>query len=143
MESVGTNRFLTGSTGRVWYNGELMANLKKIDVKIEGNFEDVTVAGDYATYSQYTGYSVTGSITLAKVNSAIVAKYAAAYKTGVMPDLKIISSLRDVNSGESERAAITGVVLTTLPLMFFEAKSLIDEEFPLKASGYDILEEIK
>ena len=143
METIGTNRFLTGSTGRVWYNGELMAHLKKIDVKVEGNFEDVTVAGDYATYPQYTGYSVSGSLVFAKINSSILAKYAAAYKTGVMPDLKIVSSLLDVNTQESERAAITGAVLTTLPLMVFEAKSLIDEEFPLKASGYDVLEEIK
>ncbi len=139
---IGTNRFLTGSTGKLWFDGELMANLKKVDVKVEGNFEDVTVAGDYATYPQYTGYSVSGSVVFAKINSSVLAKYLAAYKTGVMPDLKIISKLTDVNTGASERAAITGTVLTTLPLMGFEAKALVDEEFPLKASGYELLEAI-
>lgn len=91
-----------------------MANLKKVDIKAEGQFDDVTVSGDYATYQQYKGYKVSGSLTFAKVNSSVMAKYAAAYKTGVMPDLKIVSKLRDVNTGESERAAITGVVLTTV-----------------------------
>lgn len=140
---IGTNRFLTGSAGKLWFNGELMVNLKKVDIKIEGNFEDVTLAGDYSTYPQYTGYSVGGSVTFGKVNSSVLAKYMAAYKSGIMPDLKIISSLTDVNTKRSERAAVTGAVLTTLPLAVYEAKSLVDEEFPLKASGYDILEEIK
>ena len=139
---IGTNRFLTGSNGKLWFDGELMAHLKKVDIKVEGNFEDVTLAGDYATYPQYTGYAVSGSVTFAKLNSAVLAKYAAAYKSGVMPDLKIISKLTDVNTGASERAAVTGAVLTTLPLMGFEAKALVDEEFPVKASGYEILEAI-
>ena len=139
---IGTNKFLTGSNGYLWFDGELMANLKKVDIKVEGVFDDVIVAGDYATYPQYKGYKVSGSVTLAKVNTAVQAKYAAAYKTGVMPDLKIISKLTDVNTGGSERAAVTGAVLTTFPLMGFEAQGLIDEEFPVSASGYEILEVI-
>ena len=139
---IGTNKFLTGSNGYLWFNGELMANLKKVDIKVEGQFDDVTVSGDYATYQQYKGYKVSGSLTFAKVNSSVVAKYAAAYKTGVMPDTKIVSKLRDVNTGESERVAITGVVLTTLPLIVWDAQNLIDEEFPVSASGYEMLEEI-
>ncbi len=140
---IGTNRFLTGSGGKLWFNGRAMANLKKVDIKIEGNFEDVTLAGDYSTYPQYTGYSVSGSVTFGKVDSVVLAEYAAAYKSGIMPELKIVSSLTDVNTKKAERAAVTGAVLTTLPLMGFEAKTLVDEEFPIKASGYDILEEIK
>ena len=139
---IGTNKFLTGSNGFLWFNGELMANLKKVDIKVEGQFDDVTVSGDYATYPQYKGYKVTGSITFAKVNSTVLAKYAAAYKSGVMPDTKIVSKLTNKNTGASERAAVTGAVLTTLPLIGWEAQSLIDEEYPVTASGYEILEEI-
>ncbi|MCI8387026.1 MAG: terminase [Clostridiales bacterium] len=139
---IGTNRFLSGSTGKLWFNGELMANLKKVEIKVEGNFEDVTLAGDYRTYPQYTGYSVSGSVTFAKLDSGVLAKYAAAYKSGLMPELKIISKLTDVNTGASERACVSGAVLTSLPLVGFEAKGLVDEEFALKASDYDILERI-
>lgn len=83
-----------------------------------------------------------GSDDITCTYATVLAKYASAYKTGVMPELKIVSSLTDVNTGASERAAVTGAVLTTLPLMGFEAKTLIDEEFPVKASGYEILEAI-
>ena len=140
--NIGTNRLLNGTNGHLWFNGELMANLKKVDIKVEGTFENVILCGDYATYPQYTGYSVAGSVTFAKINSSVLAKYAAAYKTGVMPDLKIISKLTDVNTGASERIAVTGAVLTTLPLIGFDEHSLIDEEFPVSASGYEILEVI-
>lgn len=140
--NIGTNRFLTGSNGFLWFDGELMANLKKADIKVEGVFDDVTLAGDYATYPQYKGYKVSGSVTFAKMNTKVLAKYAAAYRSGKFPDLKLISKLTDVNTGASERVAITGAVLTTLPLINFEAQGLIDEELPISASGYEILEVI-
>jgi len=139
---IGTNKFLTGSNGKLWFDGELMANLKKVDIKVEGQFDNVIVSGDHATYPQYKGYKVTGTITFAKVNTTVLAKYAAAYKSGIMPDSKIISKLTDKNTGASERIAVTGAVLTTLPLMGWEAQNLIDEEFPVSASGYEVLEEI-
>lgn len=140
--NIGTNQFLTGANGYVWFDGELLANLKKIDIKVEADFDDVVVAGDHATYPQYKGYAVSGSMTMVKKNSRIVAKYAAAYKSGVMPPLKIISKLTDVNTGESERAAITGAVITTLSIMGFEDKNTVEVEYPIKASGFEILEEI-
>lgn len=139
---IGTNKFLTGTNGYLWFNGELMANLEKVDIKVEGEFDDVTVSGDPATYPQYKGYSISGSVAFAKMNSNVLSKYADAYKTGRMPDLKIVSKLRDVNTGESERMAVTGVVITTLPLIGWEAKGTIKEEYPLKASGYELLEVI-
>lgn len=136
------NRVLTGSSGNVWINGKLAAQVKKVELKITGNFEDVNFVGDLATYSAYTGWTGEGSITMQKVDSTVINLLADAYKTGKMPDVKIISKLTDKNTGKSERAAISDVVFTEWMLANFESKALIEEELPLKFSNYDILETI-
>lgn len=35
------NKVLTGSSGNLWFNGQLLANLSKIEAKVKGNFETV------------------------------------------------------------------------------------------------------
>lgn len=142
MAELLTNKALSGTTGEVWFDGEKLANLKKADLKVEGNFEDLQVCGDYRTFPNYLGYSITGSVTLAKIDSLVLKKYATAYKTGDIPTLKIIAKLTDKSTGKVERTAISGAVLTTLTLANFEAAKLIDEEIPVKASDYDVLETI-
>ena len=139
MPNVENGKFLHGSSGNVWFGGELLGNLKKIDVKVKGQFEDVNVAGDYATYSQYTGFSIEGSITLQKVDSMVLYKYKDAYQTGNIPPLNIVSRLTD-STGNSERTSLSGVVITEMSLINFEAKALCEEEIPIKASNYQILE---
>lgn len=49
---------LTGNNGEVWLNGERLATLKNIEVKLTGNFEDLNFCGDNATYQAYTGLSL-------------------------------------------------------------------------------------
>lgn len=139
---VNINRILTGSKGNVWMNGKLLAQLKSIELKISGNFEDVNFCGDFATHSKYTGWTGEGSITLQKIDSTVLALIADAYKTGEMPEIKIITSLRDNSTGQAERAAISGVSITEFMLAKFEAKALIEEELPLKFDDYEVLEKI-
>ena len=49
------NRFLVGTNGAVWVNGEKLANIKKAEIKVTGSFEDVSVVDDFATHPVYTG----------------------------------------------------------------------------------------
>lgn len=140
--AINQNRILTGSSGNVWLNGQRLAEVKSIEAKITGNFEEVGFVGDYATYNAYTGWTGEGSITLQKIDSKVLALVGDAYKTGVMPEVKIITQLEDRNTGKSERAAIAGVVITEFMLAKFENKTLIDEELPFKFSDYEILETI-
>jgi hypothetical protein len=136
------NRILTGSTGNVWMNGKLVATIKSIELKVTGNFEEVNFCGDFATYNRYTGWTGEGTMTWAKCDSTAVNLLADAYKTGVMPDVKIITKLTDKATGQSERAAVSDIVFTEFILAKFEAKAPIDEELPLKFSNYDVLEKI-
>lgn len=133
---------LHGSGGAVWVNNEQLAALEKISIKVTGQFEEVKCAGDYRTHNQYVGYSVAGTLTLNKVNSFAGNTFADSYKTGIMPNVKIITSLKNPATGKSERAAVTGVKFTEFTLAEFEAKALTKEEIPFVATDYEFLERI-
>lgn len=136
------NKILTGNTGNVWLNGKLLSTIKSIELKVTGNFEEVNFCGDNATYNRFTGWTGEGTITWGKVDSTVLALLAEAYKTGIMPEIKIITKVTDKSTGKSERAAVSDVVFTEFFLTKFEAKTPIDEETPLKFSDYEVLEEI-
>ncbi|KEZ85549.1 terminase [Clostridium sulfidigenes] len=139
---VNVNRVLTGSSGNVWVNGKLLSQLKSIELKVTGNFEDLNFCGDNSTYSRYTGFTGEGTMTLQKIDSTILELIGDAYISGVMPDIKIITKLTDKSTGKSERVAVSDVTITEFMLAKFEAKALIEEELPLKFSKYDVLETI-
>ena len=136
------NRYLTGSTGNVWLNGQLLAQVKSIEAKITGNFEEVNFVGDYATHNAYTGWSGEGTLTLQKIDSAVLKLVSDSFKTGVFPEIKIITQLKDQNTGKSERVSISDVVITETMLAKFENKAIIEEEIPFKYSSYEIIETI-
>lgn len=136
------NRTLTGSTGNVWFNGQIVSTIKSIELKITGSFEEQSFCGDFGTYNVYTGWSGEGTMTWAKVDSTVLSLLADAYKTGNMPEVKIITKLTDTATGKSERAAVSDVVITEFFLAKFENKALLEEEIPLKFSGYEVLETI-
>ena len=136
------NKVLTGSSGNLWFNGKLLANLSKIEAKVKGDFETVEFCGDNATYSRYNGWSGEGTLTVKKIDSTIWKICADAYKTGVMPDIKLISSLTDKATGKSEKASIEGVVITEFLLAGFESKKIIEEEFPFNFGDFEPIEAI-
>jgi hypothetical protein len=59
-----------------------------------------------------------------------------------MPDIKIITALTNKSTGSTERTSVDGVVITEFALANFEAKALAEEELPIKASSYEVLETI-
>ena len=136
------SKTLVGTNGYVWLNGKLLANLKGIEIKVAGNFEEVNFCGEWDTQNIYTGWSGEGTITCLKINSTVLDLVGDAYKTGVMPDIRIISKLTDKATGKSERASITDVVITEFYLAKFESKSIIEEEIPIKFGGYERLESL-
>lgn len=139
---VNVNKILTGNSGNVWMNGKLLSTIKSIELKVTGSFEEVNFCGENATHNRYTGWSGEGTMTWGKIDSTVLKLLAEAFKTGNMPDIKIITKLTDKTTGKSERAAVSNVVLTEFFLAKYEAKTPIDEEIPLKFSDYEVLETI-
>ncbi|MBE6043541.1 MAG: terminase [Clostridium thermopalmarium] len=140
--AIDVNRVLSGTSGNVWINGKLLANLKSIELKVTGNFEEINFCGDAATYNRYTGFTGEGTIVLQKIDSTVLDLVGDAYLSGVMPDIKIITKLTDKSTGKSERVAISDVLITEFMLANFEGKSLVEEELPLKFSTFEVLEKI-
>ena len=136
------NRILKGNNGYVWLNGELLAEIKSIEAKITGNFEEANVCGDNATHHSYTGWTGEGTTVLQKVDSKVLKVVADSYKTGIFPELSVITKLTDVVTKKSERTAIKNMIITEAMLAKFEAKALVEEEIPFKFSDYEILETI-
>lgn len=136
------NKVLTGSSGYVWFNGQRLAQLKSIEAKITGNFEEVNFVGEYATHSVYTGWSGEGTLVMEKIDSTVLKLLADAYKTGDIPEVKITTKLTDKGTGKSERTSINDAVITEFALAKFEAKALAEEELPFKFSDYDFIEAI-
>ncbi|MGE4272060.1 MAG: phage tail tube protein [Desulfitobacterium sp.] len=139
---INPNRVLTGSSGNVWVNGKLLAQLKSIELKVTGSFEELSFCGDHATYNRYTGWTGEGTITIQKVDSTVLSLMADAFTSGIMPEIKIVTSLTDKATRKSERAAVSDVVITEFMLAKFESKTPAEEEIPLKFSKYQVLEKI-
>jgi hypothetical protein len=134
------NRVLSGTEGEVWINGEQLGDLKSIELKVTGKFEEVGFCGDYATYQKYMGWYGDGNIKLQKTYSRGIKLLAEAFKTGIMPDIKIITKLTDKSTGKAERVSVEDVTITEFMLANFENKSLIEEELPLKFAKYEPIE---
>lgn len=135
-------RTFTGSDAEVWLGGDQLATLSKIDISVNGKFEDVTVCGDYRTYPVYGGYSVEGSVTIYKIDSTIQKKWGRAYRTGIMPDIKIITKLRDKATGKSERYVIHNVVFKNFDILNCESQKPIEQNVSIQAVDFEPLEEI-
>lgn len=136
------NKILSGNNGTMWFNGTQLATLTKIEAKAKGNFEDVTFCDDNGTYQRYNGWSGEGTFTCKKIDSTVLKLVADAYKTGVMPEITIITRVTDKSTDKNERTSIEGVVITEFALANFETKKMLEEEFPFKFSDFEVLETI-
>lgn len=132
--SINVNDILTGSGGRVWWNGKLIATLTKIEVKMSASYDDVEVCGDLTTYSLYAGWSGSGSISYLKVDSDIVDAMIEAYTSGVMPDIQIVTALTNSRTKKSARYQISSVAVTEILVASFESKKQVEEEVPFSFS---------
>ena len=135
-----SNKKLTGQGGSVWVNNELWTDVKSIEFKITGNFDTYTQLGSFGEGNVFTGFSAEGTIVLTKETSRGASLLADSFKTGKMPEIKIVTKVTNAASGESERWCLTDVVFTELGSKL--EKGVIEEELPFKFSDYEVLETI-
>ena len=102
------NKVLNGSNGQAWLQGAAIFSLEKIEFKITGDFEEIKECGEMGTNYAYNGWKGDGTVTVNKTASMGISQMANAFKTGVIPIVKIISKLENKATGKSERAAVYG-----------------------------------
>lgn len=133
------NHVVSGNDSMVWVNNEVWPDFKSIEYKVTGEFEDVTFLGDSRTYKKYMGYNCEGTLTFNKMRSRGISIMGDAFKSGIMPDIKIVTKILNRATGKSERVALLGVIFTEFGSST-EAKSIAEEELPFTFSEYEILE---
>ena len=142
MGKFSHNKVIRGTFGRVWVNGELMANVKSFEAKMTIDYEDLDINGDFAQKKRYMGYSIAGTMTLHKIDSYIFNLYADAYQRGEMPDVYIIASITDPQTSQTQRVRLTGVQFSEITLLQFENGTVLEEEVPFTAEGVKPLDSI-
>lgn len=118
---------LTGSWGEVWIDGELIMELKKVEVKVSANREDVQFGFDVD--SKIT--SLKGEITIGvtKVYSRWLPIFEK-WKNGEDPRMQVITKLADPGAvdKQQERYSIDNVWFNELPLVNYEKGGIIEDE---------------
>ena len=135
-------KVLHGSCSEAFINGKRESLLTKIEVKVTGDFEDGAFCGDYGTFPIYNGYAIEGALTGKKSDSTLEVAIAEGYRTGIMPDIVLITALTNPVSRQVERWSVSGVVFTEVALANIEAKKAVERELPFKAETYKNLEAI-
>lgn len=136
-------KVLHGSCGEVYINGVRDVLATKIEVKVTGDFEDGAFCGDYGTFPIYNGYAIEGTLTDKKTDSTLQVAIAEGYRTGVMPDIVLITALTNPATRQVERWSVSGVVFTEVALANIEAKKAVERELPFKAETFKNLEAIE
>lgn len=136
-------KVLHGSCSEVYINGVRDVLATKIEVKVTGDFEDGAFCGDYGTFPIYNGYAIEGTLTDKKTDSTLEVAIAEGYRTGVMPDIVLITALTNPATRQVERWSVSGVVFTEVALANIEAKKAVERELPFKAETYKSLEAIE
>ncbi len=126
-------QIMHGSTSEIYINGVRDVLVTKVEVKMTGDFEDGTYCGEDATFPEYNGYSIEGTITDKKADSTLELAIVEGYRTGIMPDITVMTSLGRRGSGARERWSLSGVVFTEVALANIEARKGAERELPFKA----------
>lgn len=142
MDKVNTNNIIRGTYGRVWMNGELLAEAKSFEGKATMNFEEVNLAGDLGTHQRYMGYAGEGTMVLHKVDSKIAKTIAEGIRTGILPDIKFVGKLEDPTALGAERVEFLEVSIDELMLLKFENKAILELEVPFKFADFNYIDMI-
>ena len=130
------NKVLSGNNGVAWLDGKQIFSLEKIEGKITGEFSEVNQCGENGTGYAYNGWKGEGTLIVNKTESLGITQMADAFKTGVIPIVKIITKLENKATGKSERAAVY-IFFKEFNIMGFEAKANAKEELPFTIVNYD------
>ncbi|MFD2671813.1 phage tail tube protein [Marinicrinis sediminis] len=133
------NGVVSGNDCFVYLNNELLEDIKSFEWKVSLDFADVTYLGDPATYKKYQGFSGEGTLSFNKVKSRGISLLKDALKTGIMPDVKIVTKMGNASTGRAERCVISGVTFSEFG-GGFESKSTAEESLPFSFSKIEFPE---
>lgn len=137
-----TNKTIRGTYGKLWVNNDYWGNVSKFEAKLAANYDDVKYSGSLATHKRLVGTEGTGTITMYKLDSRVSKLIANGFKTGNMPDIKIVVQLDDPSAYGSERIEIIEVNFDELNVGSFETGAVTMEEIPFTFAEINYIDSI-
>lgn len=134
------NRTMNGKWGRIWVNDELWAECESFEAKVTGNYEEQSFCEDMSKHQKLMGWSGSGTMTLKKMYSRLPNLLGSMWKTGNMPDIKIIARIKNPSTGKQERVEIIEVTFDEMTLSKFADNELLKEEIPFKFADYNYID---
>ena len=140
MPEFTPNPIMHRHRGAAWWNGKKLTTLQSVETKVTGDLEDISVCDDPATYKIYNGYAGEGTLTVLKIDSDILIQMAEAFRTGLMPEITVITAQKQKGTNKVERVAYSDVTVDEFMLAKFEKKTKTEQEVPFKFGNFQVLE---
>lgn len=120
-----------------------MTNFRQAEASVEITKEDVPRSGTRWMGKKVVGLAGTGTISGYKITTALIEEIGQIADDR-NPSLvtELILKLDDPDSFGAYRVRLKRVQFDTIPLMNFEAGSLVEEELPFTFEGYELLDRI-
>lgn len=135
-------RVINGTFGKIWVDGNLVAECYKAQAKYSHSKDDIALCGQMATDSKVTGTKGTGSIGVHKVYSRF-ADYCDAVLAGQDKRATIISELADPDAYGYEKVALYNVSFDDMTLLDWEAKNAGKVEIPFTFTRHEFMDKIE
>lgn len=119
--SVSDTKILRGNWGELWQDGVKVAEITAFSAKITKKKSTVNLCGTMVEGNVVTSVSITGSMTMYKVDSGDNANEAASVIGGVDKRYTLITKMRDPGAAGGERWKYTGVSFDEISLEDWKA----------------------
>lgn len=142
--SLDSSRTINGSYGECLHEGQWLTNIYKMEATIEFDKSDIKKSGSRWTGKKVVGVSGSGTISGYKITSALIEAASSIcddkkgeYRT------ELISKLDDPEAWGAERIRLKDVSFDSIPLVGWEAGSVVEEEWPFTFEGFELLDQIE
>jgi hypothetical protein len=138
---------ISGTFGKLWWDGELIAEIESFEAKVSAKREEVVM--DMDEDSKLVGLKGEGTIKVKKFFTRGKKKLLEAWKKGEDPRSTLQGKISDPDAigKQSESVTIGNVWFDDITLLSFEKGKKVEEEFkfgftPSDASFIDTIENV-
>ena len=142
MKTFDTSNVINGTYGELWLDGEYMAEVKKLRLEANIEYEEVSRVRSLTPGQKMVAIKPEGEVSFNKVSSTMMKKIHAKISQGLTPKFDIISKLDDPNALGHERVAAHGCTFEKITLADWELGNLVEENYSFKFERYDLLDAI-
>lgn len=138
----GDKSVILAKYGELIVDGEVIQEVSKSEIKVTLEYTDVERANDLVKYKKFTGYEISGTITINKINSKFGKLIEKIIKDRYAPEINMQSTLRDKAFNGAEAIAYYGVTFEEVMLQKIDNEKF-EIELPFKAREFEYLEFIE